>query len=82
MINKQPPNKQIWLASPVTGPLRFDWVVSGESISDKGGAGRGSWVYLRDGTTLDSVLKKELGVDMELDDLHDEGSVVSRGGSV
>lgn len=82
VINKQPPNRQIWLASPIAGPLRFDWVVSGESMHEKEGAGSGSWVYLRDGTTLDSVLKKELGVDMELDDLHAEGQIVKRGGSV
>ena len=27
VINKQPPNKQIWLSSPVSGPKRFDYVL-------------------------------------------------------
>ena len=26
VLNKQPPNKQIWLSSPVSGPKRYDWV--------------------------------------------------------
>ena len=34
MLNKQPPNRQIWLSSPVSGPKRFDWV-------EKGGGGEG-----------------------------------------
>ncbi|XP_074585204.1 frataxin, mitochondrial [Curcuma longa] len=25
VINKQTPNRQIWLSSPVSGPSRFDW---------------------------------------------------------
>lgn len=28
MLNKQPPNKQVWLSSPISGPKRFDWVLS------------------------------------------------------
>jgi frataxin len=64
VINKQPPNKQIWLSSPLSGPKRYDWVVSGESMHQKEGAGEGSWVYLRDQSTLDEVLLKELGVDV------------------
>ncbi|KAI9334259.1 Frataxin-like protein, mitochondrial precursor [Obelidium mucronatum] len=26
VINKQPPNKQIWLSSPISGPKRFDHI--------------------------------------------------------
>ena len=26
VINKQPPNKQIWLSSPISGPKRFDYI--------------------------------------------------------
>lgn len=60
VINKQPPNKQIWLASPVSGPKRFDY------IDDK-------WVYARDKTTLGAILRsetlqavnQELGLDLE-----------------
>ncbi|KAI9791818.1 MAG: Mitochondrial chaperone Frataxin [Peltula sp. TS41687] len=62
VLNKQPPNKQIWLSSPVSGPKRFDWVVLGESMHDKEGTGVGDWLYLRDGETLSDVLRKEIGV--------------------
>lgn len=47
VINKQPPNKQIWLSSPVSGPNRFDLV-------------QGEWVSLRDGSKLLDVLNQEL----------------------
>ena len=26
VINKQPPNKQIWLSSPISGPKRYDLI--------------------------------------------------------
>lgn len=26
VINKQAPNKQIWLSSPVSGPKRYDYI--------------------------------------------------------
>jgi frataxin len=62
VLNKQPPNKQIWLSSPLSGPKRFDWVVTGESMHQKEGAGSGDWIYLRDGSSLTEILRKELGV--------------------
>ncbi|KAL6703571.1 Mitochondrial matrix iron chaperone [Coniothyrium glycines] len=68
VLNKQPPNKQIWLSSPISGPKRFDWVVSQEGIGFKEGGGMGDWVYLRDGTSLTELLRKELGVDVSVDD--------------
>lgn len=82
MINKQPPNKQIWLSSPVSGPKRFDWVVAGAgqhekhgSTVDEGDDGAGGrWVYLRDGSELSGLMKKELGVDISKDQ---ESDVVS-----
>lgn len=55
VLNKQPPNKQIWLSSPISGPKRYDWVTAGES---------GEWVYLRDGSKLSDLLRDEVGVDM------------------
>ena len=61
MLNKQPPNRQIWLSSPVSGPKRYDWV-AGEGVGD----GEGKWVYLRDGSTLDGLLEGEVGVKMEV----------------
>ncbi|AAS54877.2 AGR387Cp [Eremothecium gossypii ATCC 10895] len=48
VINKQPPNKQIWLSSPVSGPNRYDLI-------------DGEWVSLRDGSRLMAVLSRELG---------------------
>ena len=54
VINKQPPNRQIWLSAPVSGPKRFDWVEEGPQ--------GGRWVYLRDGTGLSELLREEIGV--------------------
>jgi frataxin len=64
-VNKQPPNKQIWLSSPFryaptvarpylfmiyfSGPKRYDYIED----EDK-------WVYSRDGRTLHSLLSDEL----------------------
>ncbi|KAL8717405.1 MAG: hypothetical protein Q9181_008334 [Wetmoreana brouardii] len=28
VLNKQPPNKQIWLSSPISGPKRYDYVLT------------------------------------------------------
>ncbi|KXS20899.1 Frataxin [Gonapodya prolifera JEL478] len=49
VLNKQPPNKQIWSSSPISGPKRFDY-------DEK----RRRWVYHRDGSTLDEMLNEEL----------------------
>ncbi|CBX93506.1 similar to mitochondrial chaperone Frataxin [Plenodomus lingam JN3] len=68
VLNKQPPNKQIWLSSPLSGPKRFDWVVSQEGMDFKEGGGVGDWIYLRDGSSLTEILRKELGVDVSVDD--------------
>jgi frataxin len=64
VINKQPPNKQIWLSSPISGPKRFDWVVRGEGMHEKEGSGSGDWVYLRDGTSMTEIVRQELDVDI------------------
>ncbi|GAB7360345.1 hypothetical protein MBLNU230_g8303t1 [Neophaeotheca triangularis] len=66
VLNKQPPNKQIWLSSPLSGPKRFDWVVAGEAMHQKEGGGTGDWIYLRDGSSLTSLLRKELGISVDL----------------
>lgn len=47
VINKQPPNKQIWLSSPISGPKRYDLI-------------DGKWVTLRDGSSLTELLETEL----------------------
>ncbi|KAG9101500.1 Mitochondrial chaperone Frataxin [Ceratobasidium sp. UAMH 11750] len=49
VINKQPPNKQIWLSSPKSGPKRYDF-----------DAERKEWFYIRDNVTLRSLLEEEL----------------------
>lgn len=49
VINKQTPNRQIWLSSPVSGPARFDW--DGENHC---------WVYRRTKSEMLSLLEKEL----------------------
>ncbi|KAG9101451.1 Mitochondrial chaperone Frataxin [Ceratobasidium sp. 370] len=50
VINKQPPNKQIWLSSPKSGPKRYDF-----------DAEQNEWFYTRDNVTLRSLLEEELG---------------------
>ncbi|KAM9330693.1 frataxin, mitochondrial [Gastrophryne carolinensis] len=49
VINKQTPNKQIWLSSPSSGPKRYDWT------------GR-TWIYSHDGVSLYQLLEKELSL--------------------
>ncbi|KAG1347230.1 frataxin, mitochondrial [Cocos nucifera] len=50
VINKQTPNRQIWLSSPVSGPARFDWDVA-----------TNSWIYRRTKVNLLQLLEEELG---------------------
>ncbi|EKM60888.1 uncharacterized protein PHACADRAFT_82303 [Phanerochaete carnosa HHB-10118-sp] len=50
VINKQPPNKQIWLSSPTSGPKRYDYVPE-----------KDQWIYLREGRSLGQLLSEELG---------------------
>lgn len=64
VINKQPPNKQIWLSSPTTGPKRYDWVIIGDGQGEKEGTASGDWVYLRDGSSLSELIREELNVDV------------------
>ncbi|OJA09109.1 hypothetical protein AZE42_02574 [Rhizopogon vesiculosus] len=49
VINKQPPNKQIWLSSPLSGPKRYDYVPESDD-----------WRYSRDGMELGELLDREL----------------------
>ncbi|TGO58427.1 hypothetical protein BCON_0055g00300 [Botryotinia convoluta] len=64
VINKQPPNKQIWLSSPTSGPKRYDFVITSEGQDSKEGTGSGEWIYLRDGSSLNELLLNEVGVDL------------------
>ena len=47
VINRQTPNKQIWLSSPKSGPKRYDFE-------------NGKWVYRHDGKTLHELLNNEV----------------------
>lgn len=47
VINKQPPTKQIWLSSPISGPKRFDFH-------------DGKWICLRDNAILSQLLADEM----------------------
>ncbi|KAJ6519593.1 Frataxin [Mycena sanguinolenta] len=54
VINKQPPNKQIWLSSPFSGPKRYDYREADDA-----------WVYSRDGQSLLDLLNLELSNALE-----------------
>ncbi|XP_062516862.1 frataxin, mitochondrial-like isoform X2 [Corticium candelabrum] len=47
VINKQTPNKQLWLSSPISGPKRYDFL-------------DGEWVYRHDSISLHTRLSQEL----------------------
>ncbi|KNC76121.1 iron donor protein CyaY [Sphaeroforma arctica JP610] len=49
VINKQTPNKQIWLSSPICGPKRYDFDEEAKE-----------WSYSHDGVSINEVLSKEL----------------------
>jgi len=59
IINKQPPNKQIWLSSPISGPKRFDY-----REVHYNGVRAGKWVCGRDNTYLVQILNHELAMQM------------------
>jgi frataxin len=66
VINKQPPNKQIWLSSPKSGPKRFDYVILGDGQHEKQDTACGEWLYLRDNTTMAELLREEIGIDLRM----------------
>lgn len=47
VINKQTPNRQIWLSSPISGPRRFDFI-------------GGKWVDRNEKIELNQLISKEL----------------------
>ena len=49
VINKHAPNKQIWMSSPLSGPLRYDYDPAA-----------GVWFYARDGHGLRAKLSEEV----------------------
>ena len=66
VVNKQPPNKQIWLSSPKSGPKRYDYVILGDGQHEKQDTACGEWLYLRDNTTIAELLREELGIDIRM----------------
>lgn len=56
VINKQSPNKQLWMSSPVSGPVRYDWH-------------DGLWQYKHDAHQLHSRLQSELQTLLKRDDI-------------
>ena len=51
VLNKQVPNRQLWLSSPLSGPCRYEHV-------------DGTWTHTRDGSSLSELLERELGLIM------------------
>lgn len=49
VINKQTPNRQIWLSSPMSGPARFDWDREKQA-----------WIYRRTKANLLTLMETEL----------------------
>ncbi|XP_054756420.2 frataxin, mitochondrial-like [Lytechinus pictus] len=47
VINKQTPNKQIWLSSPTSGPKRYDYINK-------------RWIYIHDGMAIHDLLSQEI----------------------
>lgn len=72
VINKQPPNKQIWLSSPISGPKRYDWVVISEDQNSKQDTAVGGWIYLRDGSSLNELISIELKIDANVPETSDD----------
>lgn len=54
VINRQTPNKQIWLSSPTSGPKRYDF----NSLK---------WIYKHDGVSLHELLTTELSKVVSVD---------------
>ena len=46
VLNKQTPNRQIWLSSPTSGPKRYDYLGN-------------KWIYSHDKSSLDYLLTDE-----------------------
>ncbi|KAJ3239939.1 hypothetical protein HDU81_004856 [Chytriomyces hyalinus] len=49
VINKQPPNRQIWLSSPISGPKRYDHV-------------QGSWIDSKKEDKMEDLLEREMKI--------------------
>ncbi|KAL9020897.1 MAG: hypothetical protein Q9185_001860 [Variospora sp. 1 TL-2023] len=66
VLNKQPPNKQIWLSSPISGPKRYDYVVvgtPGSAVSKDNGSDGGGGGGEEDGASREGAGVFVVGVD-------------------
>ncbi|PIL29578.1 transporter [Ganoderma sinense ZZ0214-1] len=70
VINKQPPNKQIWLSSPFRCAFQSYFFVKVPCALTSSGSGpkrydympeEDDWIYSRDGRSLNALLNQELG---------------------
>lgn len=52
VINRQTPNRQIWLSSPNSGPKRYDFVETSKN--------EGHWIYRHENETLHELLQREI----------------------
>ncbi|KAF8941852.1 Mitochondrial chaperone Frataxin [Haplosporangium gracile] len=59
VVNKQPPNKQLWLSSPTSGPKRYDFDAEHQI-----------WFYGRDHHSLkyllDTEITKAIGIEIDV----------------
>ncbi|KAG0210568.1 Mitochondrial chaperone Frataxin [Mortierella sp. GBA30] len=59
VVNKQPPNKQLWLSSPTSGPKRYDYDTKHQT-----------WFYGRDHHSLkyllDTEISKAIGIEIDV----------------
>ncbi|KAL8912913.1 MAG: hypothetical protein Q9172_007403 [Xanthocarpia lactea] len=58
VFNKQPPNKQIWLSSPISGPKRYDYVLIPSSSPETSETSTGGDGAARSGVGFESQEKK------------------------
>uniref|UniRef100_A0A915PNZ6 ferroxidase n=1 Tax=Setaria digitata TaxID=48799 RepID=A0A915PNZ6_9BILA len=52
VINKQTPNRQIWLSSPISGPKRHVYFILFDLVDRR-------WISTRDNVSLDNLLNNE-----------------------
>lgn len=70
VLNKQRPNRQVWLSSPISGPRRFELGTTSSSENVDDGSVAGDWRDIRNNESLTGVLEGELlkmtGVNLSL----------------
>ncbi|KAL8654691.1 MAG: hypothetical protein Q9226_003333 [Calogaya cf. arnoldii] len=58
VFNKQPPNKQIWLSSPISGPKRFDYVLMSTAVPETPDESTGGDGAARNGVGIEDEDKR------------------------